>query len=111
MLIGGAAQVQHSPASAKSATQKVSTFASPAASPDAVVIEPGRSVGALRLGDTRERVIEIFPKKPNYDEEYNYDGTCPHTEIHWLDIDLTHENGVVSNGGFVYLKEGRVFQI
>jgi hypothetical protein len=111
LIVGCAAQVQHSPASAKSATQKVSTLASPAASADAIVIEPGRRVGALQLGDTRERVIEIFPKKPNYDEEYNYDGMCPRTEIHWLDIDLTHENEPVSNGVFVYLKEGHVFQI
>lgn len=108
--IGCAAQVQRAPAVARSATQTVSTSA-PVPSTDAALIEPGRRVGALRLGDTRERVIEVFPKKPNYDEEYNYDEGCPRTEIHWLDIDLRHENGAVSNGVFVYLKDGRVFQI
>jgi hypothetical protein len=111
LSIGCAAQVQRAPAVARSATQTVSTSASPIPLTDAALIEPGRRVGTLRLGDIRERVTEVFPKKPNYDEEYNYDEGCPRTEIHWLDIDLSHENGAVSNGVFVYLKDGRVFQI
>jgi hypothetical protein len=68
---------------------------------------PGHSVGLLRLGDTRERVFELFPKKPNYDEEYNYGqySSCVFSEIHWLEPDFQ------SNGLFIYLRDGRIFQI
>lgn len=70
----------------------------------------GKSVGLLRLGDSRERVFELFPKKPNYDEEYTYDENCcgcnyAFSEIHWL------PPGFKANGLFIYLREGRVFQI
>ncbi len=70
----------------------------------------GKSVGLLKLGDSRERVLELFPKKPNYDEEYTYDKKCcgcsfTFSEIHWLPPKF--EN----NGLFIYFREGRVFQI
>jgi hypothetical protein len=109
-IIGCSGQIQRA-ASGTPASKAVPGSPSPSASPEASLIEPGRSVGALRLGDTRERVNQIFPKKPNYDEEYNYDAPCPRTEIHSLDIDLSQENGPVSNGVFIYLKDGRVSQI
>ena len=70
---------------------------------------PGTSVGLLRLGDTRERVLELFPKKTG-DEEYTYNKSCcgcsfEYSEIHWLPADFKN------NGLFIYLREGRVFQI
>ncbi|HZS03733.1 MAG TPA: hypothetical protein VFD58_02580 [Blastocatellia bacterium] len=68
------------------------------------LIKAGQSVGKLRLGDTRERVLQLFPKKKS-DEEYNYGPPCPRSEIHWLDFARE------ANGLFVYLKDGRVFQI
>jgi hypothetical protein len=76
---------------------------------DTARINPGVGVGALRLGDTRERALELFPKKPNYDAEYNYDqrfGPCAFTEIHWLDS--AH---LGRWGAFIYIKEEHIFQI
>ena len=68
------------------------------------LITPGRSVGTLHLGDTRERVLELFPKKVA-DEEYDYAPACPVTEIHWLDPSFD------ANGLFIFLHSGRVIQI
>jgi len=68
------------------------------------LIKPGLSVGALQLGNTRERVIELLGKKRE-DEEYSYGEPCPRQEIHSLDLQTE------SNGVFVYLANGRVFQI
>lgn len=98
----GALQL-HSPAQHKTAST-AGTHAS-AAPTDTTLINPGKSVGALRLGDTRERVLEIFPFKLHMDEEYSYKDPCPITEIHWLDRELD------ADGVFVYLENGRVFQI
>jgi len=67
-------------------------------------IVPGKSVGALRISDTYDRVIEIVGRKKE-DEEYHYTDPCMYTEIHSLDLEK-HANGL-----FIYLKEGRVFQI
>ena len=109
---GGSAQVKQSPpAPAAPRPQTASTPASEAAPTDATLIQPGRSVGLLCLGDTRQRVLELFPNKPNYDEQYSYGEPCPSSEIHWLDIDPSKENGPVYNGLFIYLRGGRVFQI
>lgn len=98
----GALQLQ-SPAQHKTAST-AGTHAS-AAPTDTTLINPGKSVGALRLGDTRERVLEIFPFKLHMDEEYSYKDPCPITEIHWLDREVD------ADGVFVYLENGRVFQI
>src|SRR5882724_6710519 len=70
---------------------------------------PGTSVGLLQLGDTRERVLELFPKKAG-DEEYTYNKNCcgcsfDFSEIHWPPPDFKN------NGLFIYLRQGRVFQI
>ncbi len=89
---------QHKPTPAMATTPE-------AASRDTTLIKPGQNVGLLRLGDTRERTLELFPLKPHIDEEYSYDDSCPVTEIHWLDQKLD------ANGVFIYLKNGRVFQI
>lgn len=101
LLNGCASEAQRSLPSTAPAVQLAVT--------DMRLIKPGVSVGALRLGDTRERALEMFPKKPNYDEEYNYDGRftpCVYTEIHWLDFDHLDRWGI-----FIYLKEGRIYQI
>jgi hypothetical protein len=68
---------------------------------------PGTSVGLLQLGDTRARVLELFPKKA---EEHTYDKNCcgcsfDFSEIHWVPPDFKN------NGLFIYLRQGRVFQI
>jgi hypothetical protein len=75
---------------------------------DPKLIVPGESVALLRVGDSRERMLELFPKKPNIDLEYNYDQKCcgcDFSDYHWLPPDFK------SNGLFFYLKQGRIYQI
>ncbi len=74
------------------------------ASQTSELIKPGLSVGVLQLGGTRKRVIGLLGKKPE-DEEYSYGEPCPREEIHWLDLQMN------SNGLFVYLNNGQIFQI
>ncbi|MBI3646762.1 MAG: hypothetical protein HY233_12460, partial [Acidobacteriales bacterium] len=69
------------------------------------LIVPGRSVGGLDLGDDRARTLQLFPKKPNMDEEYKYPFCGGYSEIHWLDFEKKID------GVFVYLKAERVIQI
>ena len=44
-------------------------------------IEPGLSVGPLKLGDTRQRALELFPKK---DEDQEWTDACGST-LDWVD--------------------------
>jgi len=68
----------------------------------------GKNAGLIKLGDTRERMLELFPKKPNVDFEYNYDKNCcecEYSDYHWLPPDYK------TNGLFFYLKQERIYQI
>jgi len=49
-------------------------------------------------------VVELLGKKAE-DEEYSYGEPCPREEMHWLDLQME------SNGLFIYLINGRIFQI
>lgn len=78
-------------------------------SPDhvnAAWIVPGQSVGQLKLGDTRERALELFPHKPNMDQEWQEGFDCG-TTVNWLDMNKSKMLGNV----FIRFKEDRVFQI
>jgi hypothetical protein len=66
-------------------------------------IEPGLSVGPLKLGDTRDRALELFPKKP---EDQEWDDPCG-TTLDW--VDTTNPNG--RGDVHIRLKKGKVFQI
>lgn len=72
------------------------------------LINPGKGVGFLKLGDTRERVLELFPLNKEHDNEYTYSSCGPRTEIHWLD--LTRGVSNPSEMSF-FLRDNRVFQI
>jgi hypothetical protein len=67
------------------------------------VIEPGLGVGPLKLGDSRDRALELFPKKPE-DQEWN--DPCGST-IDWVDTSNPNGRGDV----YIRLKKGKVFQI
>jgi len=69
---------------------------------DPALIKPGRSVGAIQLGDTREKLIKMLGGKL---EEYSHDTPCKYTEMHWYDLNADR------NGIFTYLRDDRVFQI
>jgi len=66
-------------------------------------IEPGARVGSLKLGDTRARALELFPRKSE-DQEWNDD--CG-TTLDW--VDSTNPNG--RGDLFIRLKKGKVIQI
>lgn len=68
------------------------------------LIEPGLRVGPLKLGDTQERALELYPRKPDIDQET----LLPNCGIEyvWADIDSTSPGTLI-----IRFKEGRVFQI
>jgi glycosyltransferase involved in cell wall biosynthesis len=67
------------------------------------MIEPGHSMGPLKLGDSLEHAQELFPKK---DIDQEWDDACGST------IDWTDSNNPVGHGEvFIRLKKGKVFQI
>jgi hypothetical protein len=67
------------------------------------IIDPGLAVGPLKLGDSRERALELFPKKAE-DQEWN--DPCGST-IDWVDTSNPNGRGDL----FIRLKKGKVFQI
>jgi hypothetical protein len=69
----------------------------------AALIEPGKSVGQLSLGESREAVSEIFPFKKGVDQEWLAGPDCG-TVINWVD---SNSKGNV----FIRLKAGEVVQI
>ncbi len=69
-----------------------------------VNIEPGLGIGPLKLGDTRDRALELFPKKG---EDQEWENSCG-TTLDW--VDATNRTG--RGDLFIRLnKKGRVFQI
>lgn len=68
---------------------------------DKSLIEPGKRVGQLKLGDTRERALQLFQPKANTDEEISTDN-CG-LEYIWLDsqsrpqgnVSIRFQNSVV----------------
>jgi len=67
------------------------------------VIEPGLSVGPLKIGDSRDRALELFPRK---DEDQQWDDPCGST-LDWVDT----SNPVGRGDVFIRLKKGKTFQI
>jgi hypothetical protein len=67
------------------------------------VIDPGFALGSLKIGDDRDRVLEIFPKKA---EDQEWDDDCGST-IDWVDTANPMGRGDV----FIRMKKGKVFQI
>lgn len=67
------------------------------------MIEPGHSLGPLKLGDSPEHAQELFPKK---DIDQEWEDACG-TTIDWTDSANPIGHGEV----FIRLKKGKVFQI
>ena len=66
-------------------------------------IEPGSRVGPLKLGDTRDRALELFPKKS---EDQEWENSCG-TTLDWVDA----ENRTGHGDLLIRLKKGKIFQI
>jgi hypothetical protein len=67
------------------------------------IIEPGAGVGPLKLGDSRDHALDLFPKKA---EDQSWDDPCGST-IDWVDT----TNPVGRGDVFIRLKKGKIFQI
>lgn len=67
------------------------------------VIEPGVSLGPLKLGDSRPQALALFPKK---DIDQQWDDPCG-TTLDWVDVTNPMGRGEV----FIRLKKGKIFQI
>jgi hypothetical protein len=69
-----------------------------------VTIEPGLSIGPLKLGDTRDRALELFPRK---DEDQEWNNSCG-TTLDWVDSANRTGRGDL----LIRLnKKGKIFQI
>lgn len=66
-------------------------------------IDPGLRVGPLKLGDSLDRALELFPKKG---EDQQWDDQCG-TTLDWVDAANPMGRGDV----YIRVKKGRVFQI
>jgi|SRR5579859_996169 len=67
------------------------------------LIDAGAGLGPLRLGDSRDRALELFPKKA---EDQEWEDPCGST-LDWVDT----SNPVGRGDVFIRLKKGKVFQI
>jgi len=67
------------------------------------LIEPGLSVGPLKLGDTRDHALQLFPRK---DEDQEWEDQCGKT-LYWVDTDNRNGRGDLT----IHLKKDKVFQI
>ena len=67
------------------------------------MIEPGRSLGPLKLGDSADHALELFPRKAI---DQSWDDACG-TTIDWTDSANPTGHGEV----FIRVKKGKVFQI
>jgi hypothetical protein len=67
------------------------------------VIDPGASVGPLKLGDSRAHALELFPQKP---EDQAWDDPCGQT-LDWTDTSNPMGRGEL----LIRINKDRVFQI
>ncbi len=81
---------------------------------DPFLIVPGRRIGPLKLNDTRQRALELFPTKPRVDQEYRYEShrSCG-TQYRWVNLStddyganmvMQFKDGVVSQIGSMLRK-------
>src|SRR5438270_1610361 len=98
------AQPKQPPAQAAEAEQRNGSL-STVESNVTTSIQPGQSVGPLRLGDSREKALKIFGKPV---DDYSYgasDDSCRDAEMHWPDVEMDRD------GLFVYLRKGSIISI
>lgn len=101
VMVASALPIWHKPHSLPPAQTDPKLAGTPVAS----LIVPGRSVGPVRLGDSRDVVLRHFPLKADMDSEYEW--TKLRTEIRWLDVKDSRVKGFISFS----IRDGRVFQI
>ena len=67
------------------------------------VIEPGEGIGPLKLNDSRDKAMQLFPKK-EIDQEW--EDPCG-TTIDWID----NTNPIGHGDVFIRMKKNKIFQI
>jgi hypothetical protein len=67
-------------------------------------IEPGQGLGALKIGDSQDRALELFPLKQGIDQQW--EDKCG-SALDWVDSSNPNGRGDV----IIHLKKGKVFQI
>jgi len=67
------------------------------------VIEPGQGLGPLKINDSRDKAIQLFPKK---DIDQEWEDPCG-TTIDWID----NTNPVGHGDVFIRMKKNKIFQI
>lgn len=67
-------------------------------------IEAGQRLGSLKIGDSQDRALELFPLKPGIDQQW--DDKCG-TTLDWVDSSNPNGRGDI----LIRLKKGKVFQI
>ena len=72
---------------------------------DLNLIQPGLRAGPLVLGDSYERATELFPPRPDIDQEFSQAVGCG-KELNWVDL----KSSPVGNL-FIRFKDGAIFQI
>jgi hypothetical protein len=68
-------------------------------------IKPGNGIDDLKLGESRERALELFSPKRGIDQESSEPGGCG-SSLNWVDV----KNRPVGNV-FLHFKDDRLFQI
>jgi hypothetical protein len=69
-------------------------------------VVPGKSVGPLHLGDSREHAEQLFPFKKDMDQEWTASNSECGTTFLWVDPRERYGGNV-----FVHVRDGVVFQI
>lgn len=69
-----------------------------------VQIDPGQRIGPLKIGDTQDRALELFPLKKDVDQQW--EDACG-TTIDWVDSRNPNGRGDLA----IRFKKGKVFQI
>src|ERR1700759_4752910 len=70
--------------------------------PEHGLIQPGKGLDGVHLGDNFESFAAVFPRQPRYDEDWP-DNYCGGRGYHWLDLKKR------ANGMYVYLKNDRIY--
>jgi len=67
-------------------------------------IDPGQRLGGLKIGDSQNRALEVFPLKQGIDQQW--EDKCG-AALDWVDSSNPNGRGDV----IIHLKKGKVFQI
>jgi hypothetical protein len=86
-------------------TLSATQLAARTSEPTSTLIIPGQGAGPLKLGDTRTKVLKLFPFKPDVDQEFPQEPDCG-IELNWVDMKNPKYGNV-----FIRFRDNTAFQI